>query len=98
MTLTLDQLFASPDHYFQAFDGDAAVFVPMDRAAYARSIFLDARISPAAESAARVPVAALAAAAPMPIMPQPKGRCCRSAVRWQSSSRRKSASTPSLPG
>lgn len=38
----------------------------MDRAAYARSIFLDARISPAREGAALVPVSALAAAAPAP--------------------------------
>jgi len=64
MTLTLADLFASPDHYLHSFDGDATVFVPMDRAAYHRSIFLDARISPAAEGAMRVPVAALADAVP----------------------------------
>ncbi|MEG8053506.1 hypothetical protein QP185_10100 [Sphingomonas aerolata] len=64
MTLTLADLFASPDHYLHSFDGDATVFVPMDRAAYHRSIFLDARISPAAEGAMRVPVAALANAVP----------------------------------
>lgn len=59
MSLTLDDLFASPDHYLQSFDGDSAIFVPMDRAAYHRSIFLDHRISPAANGSMRPPVAAL---------------------------------------
>jgi hypothetical protein len=62
MTLTLDQLFGSPDHYLHSFDGGEAVFVPMDRAAYARSIFLDRRISPAGNGALRVPQSALAQA------------------------------------
>ena len=51
---------ASPDHYLYAFEGDEAVFVAMDRAAYRRSIFLDHRISPAAEVSTRLPVAELA--------------------------------------
>ena len=59
-----DQLLArlanSPDYYFYAFEGDEAVFVTMDRAAYQRSIFLDHRISPAAEGSIKVPVAELA--------------------------------------
>jgi len=59
MSLTLDDLFASPDHYLHSFDGDAAVFVPMDRAAYHRSIFLDGRISPAADGSMALPVATL---------------------------------------
>ena len=59
MPLTLDDLFSSPDHYLQSFDGDAAVFVPMDRAAYHRSIFLDGRISPAANQNMALPVATL---------------------------------------
>jgi hypothetical protein len=59
MALTLDDLFASPDHYLHSFEGDSARFVPMDRAAYHRSIFLDNRISPAAEGTMRVPVQAL---------------------------------------
>lgn len=59
MALTLDDLFATPDHYLHSFEGDAAVFVPMDRAAYHRSIFLDARIAPAGAGAMRVPVAML---------------------------------------
>lgn len=50
---------ASPDRYLHSFDGDAAVIVPMDRAAYHRSIFLDGRISPAAGVAETVPVAGL---------------------------------------
>ncbi|HSI16150.1 MAG TPA: hypothetical protein VK980_00160 [Sphingomonas sp.] len=59
MSLTLNDLFASPDHYLHSFDGDAALFVPMDRAAYHRSIFLDARISPAADGTMALPVATL---------------------------------------
>jgi hypothetical protein len=60
MSLTLDELFASPDHYLHSFEGDAALFVPMDRAAYHRSIFLDRRISPAGAGSMRLPVAMLA--------------------------------------
>ena len=60
MSLTLDDLFASPDHYLHSFEGEAAVFMPMDREAYHRSIFLDARISPAANQVMKLPVAALA--------------------------------------
>jgi hypothetical protein len=59
MSLTLDDLFASPDHYFHSFDGAAALFMPMDRDSYHRSIFLDGRISPAADQVMRIPVAAL---------------------------------------
>ncbi|MFL6843256.1 MAG: hypothetical protein ACJ8ER_00050 [Allosphingosinicella sp.] len=59
MALTLDDLFASPDHYLHSFEGDAAVFMPMDRTAYHRSIFLDGRISPAASQVMRLPVEAL---------------------------------------
>lgn len=66
MTLTLNDLYASPDHYLQAFDGDGAIFVPMDRAAYQRSIFLDGRIVAAADGSMRVPVAMLAGAIPKP--------------------------------
>lgn len=62
--LTFDDLFGSPDHYLQAFEQDHAVFVPMDRAAYHRSIFLDRRISPAAEQRLALPIADLVARAP----------------------------------
>jgi hypothetical protein len=54
-----EALFGSPDHYLHSFDGEAAVFVPMDRAAYHRSIFLDRRISTAAGQPVAVPVTAL---------------------------------------
>src|SRR3569833_1690521 len=60
MALTLDDLYNSPDHYLHSFEGDAAVFVPMDRAAYHRSIFLDDRISPADEGSMAVPLATFA--------------------------------------
>jgi hypothetical protein len=60
MSLTLADLYASPDHYLHSFDGDAAIFVPMDRAAYHRSIFLDGRISPAGEGEMRVPLSLFA--------------------------------------
>ncbi|QJU59652.1 hypothetical protein HL653_19525 [Sphingomonas sp. AP4-R1] len=66
MALTIDDLFASPDHYLHSFDGDAAIFVPMDRAAYHRSIFLDGRIAPAGEGEMRLPIGALPAAPPAP--------------------------------
>ncbi|HUQ13381.1 MAG TPA: hypothetical protein VM055_03810, partial [Novosphingobium sp.] len=59
-------LFASPDRYLHSFDGDDALFVAMDRAAYARSIFLDGRISPAREGTERVAVEALLASVPDP--------------------------------
>lgn len=59
MSLTLDDLFASPDHYLHSFEGGAAVFMPMDRAAYHRSLFLDVRISPAADQVMKVPAGAL---------------------------------------
>lgn len=56
-----DALFATPDHYLFAFDGDRAVFRAMDRAAYHRSIFLDRRISPAEETRLETPLAPLLA-------------------------------------
>jgi len=61
MALTLDDLFVSPDHYLHSFEGDSALFVPMDRAAYHRSIFLDGRISPASDQSMELPAAALTA-------------------------------------
>lgn len=64
MTQSLEQLLATPDAYLHSLEGGEAVLVPMDRAAYRRSIFLDHRISPAGEGGWRVPVAQLAEAAP----------------------------------
>ena len=66
MPPSISEIAASPDHYLHSCEGADAVIVPMDRAAYARSIFLDARIAPAHAGAVLVPVAALAAAAPEP--------------------------------
>jgi hypothetical protein len=59
MDLTTERLFASPDHYFFAFEGDLAIFRNMDRGAYHRSIFLDHRIAALNDVEVRVPVAAL---------------------------------------
>ncbi|HEX7849437.1 MAG TPA: hypothetical protein VF485_06870 [Sphingomonas sp.] len=59
MPPTVDDLFATPDHYLHSFDGDAAIFMPMDRAAYYRSIFLDQRISPAGAQTIVLPVRTL---------------------------------------
>lgn len=59
MQLKIGDLFASPDHYLHAFEGDQAVFLDMDRAAYQRSIFVDGRIQPASKRMLRVPVAPL---------------------------------------
>ena len=67
MRLTLDELYTSPDHYLHSFAADKAVFVPMNRAAYHRSIFLDQRISPAATGGMAVPVGAIAPAAREPL-------------------------------
>jgi hypothetical protein len=64
MALTLDDLYASPDHYLHSFDGDAAVFLPMDRFAYHRSIFLDGRISAASNGMMRLPTATLTGCIP----------------------------------
>lgn len=61
MTLTAAGLFASPEHFLFAFDGGDAIFVPMDRTSYERSIFLDARIVPREAGRMRVQAAALAA-------------------------------------
>jgi hypothetical protein len=63
MALTFETLFGSPDHFLHSFDGGDALFVPMDRAAYRRSIFLDDRIQPAQGGVLPVPLAALANAA-----------------------------------
>lgn len=65
MPLTLADLFASPDHYLHSFDNGQAVFVPMDRTAYHRSIFLDHRIAAAADNQRMaVPTEALTADLP----------------------------------
>lgn len=67
MALTLDDLYRTPDHYLHSFENDAAVFVPMDRASYRRSIFLDARIQPASAQQMRLPLATVAQGARTPL-------------------------------
>lgn len=64
MSLTVADLLASPDHYLHSFEGDDALFMPMDRDAYRRSIFLDGRIEPARSGVMRVPTALLMGARP----------------------------------
>ncbi len=64
MSVTLADLIASPNHYLHRLEGGDAVFVPMDRAAYQRSIFLDRRIAPVNAREMRVPLTMLADAAP----------------------------------
>lgn len=60
--LALGDLLRSPDHLLFAFEPGRAVFLPMDRAAYARSIFCDGRIQPLTRQARTVPLGPLAAA------------------------------------
>ncbi len=60
-------MLASPDDFLFAFEGDTAIVLAMDRAAYRRSIFLDERIDPASETARHPPVASLTAPAPPPM-------------------------------
>lgn len=53
----------SPDDYLHRVEHGAGVYVPMDRAAYHRSIFLDQRIQPARRAEGRGPLP------PVPIQP-----------------------------
>ena len=62
--MTPNALAGSPDHYLHSFEGASALIVPMDRAAYHRSIFLDRRIAPAPGLPTSVAAADLAAADP----------------------------------
>lgn len=63
MHLTIADLLASPNHFLSHFEGDQAVFLEMDRAAYARSIFVDRRIAPASQRVVKVGADRLAAVA-----------------------------------
>lgn len=68
MALTLNDLFTTPHHFLFAFEGDRSVFLPMDRAAYERSVFCDGRIDPASRQALKVetrPLLQAAAARPV---------------------------------
>ena len=62
-------IVASPDHFLHSFEGDDAIIMPMDAAAYRRSIFLDKRISAADGEARMMPVVAL----PLPAASPPLG-------------------------
>lgn len=63
MTLTLNDLFVSPDHFLFAFEGERIVFLPMNRAAYERSVFCDGRIEPVSREAVYVETRTLLRAA-----------------------------------
>lgn len=56
-------LFSDPARYLFAFEGDQALLLPMDRDAYAQSIFLDRRIVSSGGEPVRVPIDELAGAA-----------------------------------
>jgi hypothetical protein len=60
--LALADLLRSPDQLLFAFEPGRAVFLPMDPAAYARSIFCDGRIQPLTRQARAAPLPALASA------------------------------------
>lgn len=60
-------VLASPDDYLFAFEGETAIMLAMDRAAYRRSIFLDDRIEPASEVATHPAIAALSVAGHAPV-------------------------------
>jgi hypothetical protein len=60
MTDDLRALFADPDRYLFGLPDGQAQFVPMSRAAYARSLFLDRRIEAEAGQPMLVPAAGLA--------------------------------------
>jgi hypothetical protein len=64
MTPELKDLLTSPDQYLHSLQADAAILMPMSRDAYHRSIFLDGRISPAANRPMPVPVQRLAGTVP----------------------------------
>jgi hypothetical protein len=57
--IRMSDLFNNPDLYFFGLENDNALFLPMNRQSYARSIFFDARIKPLRQQIIRVPLAAL---------------------------------------
>lgn len=72
MTHAYDRLLRTPDRHLFAFEGDQAIFLPVDRMAYHRSIFLDDRIAVGAARAAAVPVDALAEVVRGATFPEPR--------------------------
>lgn len=67
MPITPADIAASPDHFLHSFEDDQAIIVPMDAAAYRRSIFLDQRISSGAGDAVAITAAALPIPAAQPL-------------------------------
>ncbi|MEO5867028.1 MAG: hypothetical protein ABIS14_01355 [Sphingomonas sp.] len=67
MSLTIDDLFATPDHYLHSFERDSAIFMPMNRYTYYQSLFLDRRIITATAQTMTLPVATLSQCIPPPL-------------------------------
>lgn len=57
--MNLEKLLEKPDQFLLAFEANDAVVIEMDRAAYERSVFLDGRISPRAQTITKVPLTEL---------------------------------------
>ena len=70
MPLEPERLLATPDYHFLTFEGDSALFLPMDRASYHRSAFLDGRAQGTSSTPVRVPLAGLIEAARASSPPQ----------------------------
>lgn len=60
--IKISDLLVNPDFYLFGLEDDHALFLPMDRRCYERSIFFDARIKPLQQHIIRVPLAPLFAA------------------------------------
>jgi hypothetical protein len=58
-----ERLLAAPDYHFLTFEGDSALFLPMSRAAYHESAFLDRRAKALSQMPLREPVKLLIDAA-----------------------------------
>lgn len=59
MSLEPERVLATPDYHFLTFDGDSALLLPMDRASYLRSAFLDGRAVAQSSTSIRMPLAPL---------------------------------------
>lgn len=70
MSLEPERLLATPDHHFLTFDGNSALFLPMDRASYLRSAFLDGRAQADSQTPIRLPLEPLLDAARKAKSPQ----------------------------
>jgi hypothetical protein len=70
MNSDAEQLLVTPDYHFLAFDGDMALFLPLDRGSYHRSAFLDRRAQATSDTPLRLPLEPLIAAAKKHSPPQ----------------------------